>query len=459
MNRQHLRFFPLLLAGIFIVGSGSLARAQTPPVGPTPWAEANQIVAAVEAAMPVFPTRSCSIKSHGAVADGRDNTAAFKKAIAACATAGGGHVDVPSGTCVTGAIALLDNIDLRLAKGATIKFSGDSSKYPIVLTRYEGIEHMNRSPMIYAYQRTNIAVTGPGTLDATATSSWNTGGDRAKLEAWANAGVPVADRKGAKCRTSFVEVYSSTNVYFQGITLKGSNFWQFHPVLSRNVLFDGVTVTDSQKSNNDALDPESSDNVVIRNSTLKSRDDAIAIKSGRDADGRRINVPTTNVVVYGSKLASSNWGMITLGSELTAGIRGVYVYNVSVPSGSRVKYLLELKGSSQRGGFADQIHLDTITTTSGGVSGAVMFADMSYKDQIGPYTPSYQNITLRNFTVAGAPRVLDLNGVARTSSGMTFFPIGRIAISDSRFTSITSGDLVSSVELNWINTTVNGVRR
>ena len=145
------------------------------------------------------------------------------------------------------------------------------------------------------------------------------------------------------------------NVYIQGITLRGAQFWQFHPVLSRYVMFDGVATTNSGKGNNDGLDPESCDHVVVKNSSIKARDDAMAIKSGRDADGRRINVPTTNLVIVRTSMASSNWGMITLGSELSAGIRGVYAYDIKVDAGDRVKYVLELKGSSQRGGFATDI--------------------------------------------------------------------------------------------------------
>jgi polygalacturonase len=423
----------------------------------TPWSAANAIVTAVVAAMPVFADRHCSIKNHGARADGKtDATAAFAAAIAACAAAGGGHVDVPAGTYVSGAIALLDNIDLHFASGATILFSADPSKYPIVRTRYEGIELMNHSPMIYAISRRNIAITGPGVLDASRTSAWNTGGERSKLEAWANAGTPVQMRTGARCRTSFVEPYLSRNVYIQGITLKGAQFWQFHPTLSSYVLFDGVTTTDSTRSNNDGLDPESSDHVVVTGSTIKARDDAMAIKSGRDADGRRLNVPTTDLVILHSKMASSNWGMITIGSELTGGIRGVYAHDIQVTSGDKVKYVVELKGNSQRGGFATAIHLDKISVTNG-ISGAVMFADMSYNGQTGPYQPHYDDVTLDHLTVDGAPQVLQLNGVARTADGTTFQPMGPLTISNSTFRNITTAtDTTTGVTVTWLNTTING---
>jgi polygalacturonase len=437
---------------------GAGAGADGPAIaGNTPWPEANAIIAAVVAAMPTFPARRCSIMDYGAVADGKtDSTAAFASAIAACSGAGGGHVDVPAGTYVSGAIILLDNIDLHFDRGATILFSGDASKYPIVRTRYEGIELMNHAPMIYAFERKNIAVTGPGVLDATATASWNVGGNRGKLETWANTNQPVEQRTGNQSRTSFVQPYLCTNVLIQGITLKGSNFWQFHPVLSKYVLFDVVAATNSGKGNNDGLDPESCDHVVVRNSSIKARDDAMAIKSGRDADGRRINVPSTNIVLVHDSMASSNWGMITLGSELTGGIKGVYAYDIKIDAGDRVKYILELKGSSQRGGFATDVHLDQVIATNG-VSASVVFSDMSYAGQSGPYLPRYDNITLDHLSVDGAPLVLNLKGTARTATGTTFEPMGPIAISNSTFKNIANpSNQVTQVTINWSNTTING---
>jgi polygalacturonase len=443
--------------GTMIPDAGTAKDGPAVITGDTPWPEANAIVAAVAAAMPTFPAKRCSIKDYSAVADGKtDNTAAFAMAIAACAGAGGGHVDVPAGSYLSGAIILLDNIDLHFEKGATVLFSGDVSKYPIVRTRYEGIELMNHAPMIYAFQKKNIAITGAGVLDASATASWNMGANRGTLETWANMNRPVEQRTGNQSRTSFVQPYLCTNVLIQGLTLKGATFWQFHPVLSNYVLFDEVAATNSGNGNNDGLDPESCDHVVVRNSSIKARDDAMAIKSGRDADGRRINVPTSNLVLVHDSMASSNWGMITIGSELTGGIKNVYAYDIKIDAGDKVKYILELKGSSQRGGFGTDIHLDKITATNG-VSGSVMFSDMSYMSQTGPYMPRYDRITLDHLTVDGAPLVLDLNGTAMTAGGMSFQPMGPIAISNSTFKNIGNAtNQVSAVTINWTNSTING---
>ena len=161
-----------------------------------PWPAADTIVASTT--IPRSPDRKFPITGYGAKNDGKtDNTAAIGQAIDACTAAGGGHVIVPKGTFLTGAIHLKSNVDLHLEPGAVLKFSGDAAKFPNVLTRYEGIECVNRSPMIYAYRQKNIGLTGSGTLDAAATSSWNKGSDRAYLETLVAQG---ARRRSGWCR-------------------------------------------------------------------------------------------------------------------------------------------------------------------------------------------------------------------------------------------------------------------
>ena len=175
-----------------------------------PWPAANTIVANTK--VPTFPSTTFDVTAaqFGGNPNGTtDNTAAFAKAISACNAAGGGHVTVPKGTYLTGAIYLKSNVDLHLETGATLKFSGDVTKFPTVLTRYEGIECMNHSPMIYAHGEHNIALTGSGVLDAGGTSSWNTGSERTFLESLVAKGVPPAQRivpgSGHFMRSTFVE--------------------------------------------------------------------------------------------------------------------------------------------------------------------------------------------------------------------------------------------------------------
>ncbi len=416
-----------------------------------PWQAAQDIVNAVEAAIKP-QTKQFNVTSFGAKADGKtDNTSAFAAAIKAANAAGGGQVVVPSGTYVSGAIRLLSNVDFHLNSGATIKFSGDVSKYPTVLTRYEGIECMNHSPMIYANGQTNISVTGSGTLDAGGTSSWNKGSDRAYLESLISKGVTdptkrVVPGSGHQMRSTFIEPYNCTNVLIQGVTLKNPMFWQLHPTLCKNVLVDGVhTDPSTAHSNTDGCDPECSDHVVIRNCNLGAHDDNIAIKSGRDADGRRINVPTQNVVIYNNTM-NGNWGAVTCGSEITGGVKNVYAYKCNIIGAT--KFALYVKSNTQRGGGAQNVNLDSIT---GAPTRSYVFLTSTYNGQTGSHPPAWGPFALTNCSSTKVPKVLDVSGLSSDH-------VKGFTVSDSSFNGVGStSDTVSNVDgFKFTNVKYNG---
>ncbi len=379
-------------------------------VNDLPWQAARDIVNGIKPTQ--FPSATFDVTAYGAKGNGStDNTAAFAAAITACNKAGGGHVIVPAGTYVTGAVYLKSNVDLHLNSGATLKFSGTASKFPTVLTRYEGIECMNRSPMIYAFGESNIALTGSGTLDAGGTSSWNKGSDRKYLESLIAKGVTdprkrVVPGSGHSMRSTFVEPYNCDRVLIQGVKLKNPMFWQLHPTLCTNVIVDGVTTDPSTAhSNTDGCDPESTRGIVIRNCTLGAHDDNIAIKSGRDADGRRVNVPTENLVIYNC-LMNGNWGAVTCGSEQTGGIRNVYAYKCDVTGAT--KFALYVKSNTLRGGFSQNINLDSI---QGNFDRSFVFVTTTYNGQTGSHPPMFGPFSIANSGCTSAPRVFDVSGL------------------------------------------------
>jgi len=425
------------------------ADAQAPAAGELPWPEANAIVAAVQA--PAFPDARFLITDYGASAGGADNTAAIAKAVAACAQAGGGHVIVPSGSFATGAIELLDNVDLHLEAGATLAFSGDVSRYPVVLTRSDGIELMTTSPPVYAHGRKNIGVTGSGVLDAAATAAWNkeSGSGAQTLQGWGSAGTPVAQRTlpaGAHVRVSFVEPYACDGVVIQGVTLRNAAFWTLHPTLSRNVLVDGVTV-ETSVHNADGCDPESCTNVVITHATFAVADDCVAVKSGRDQDGLRMHAPSENVVVMHSSFRS-NYGMLTIGSKESGGVHHVFGYDLST-SGS-VKYVLWIKSNRERAGDVSDVRVDSVRAAK--VSVNVVWATLNYEwNGTSNGVPSMDGIALSHIVVDGAPQVLRLEGLPTSQ-------IGSFHLSSSTFTNIANAsNSVSNVkDLVLDQVTVNG---
>ncbi|MBV9256715.1 MAG: glycoside hydrolase family 28 protein [Ktedonobacteraceae bacterium] len=447
-RRQLIKAGMILAGGAAAVPLLSQVYQSLAAGGPLPWPEANAILAATT--VPTFPSRTFSITSYGGVGDGHtDNTAAFQKAIDACNAAGGGHVVVPAGTYSTGAIYIKSNVDLHLDAGSTLMFNGTASNYPLVLTRYEGIECLNHSPMIYAYGEKNIALTGSGILDASGTATWNQGSNRAGvLDPMVAAGVPPRQRNVAgKLRSTFVEPYNCTNVLIQGVTLRKSRFWQLHPTLSTNVTVDGVT-TNVSSANTDGCDPECCDHVVIKNSTLKAGDDNIAIKSGRDADGRRINVPSQNIVIW-NNVFEGPWGAITLGSELTGGIQNVYAYsNSTTAAGTR--FVNYVKSNTLRGGFARNVNIDTFHGSN--LHTAAVFITLTYNGQTGHFPPDFSGpFNLNNIVVNKAPIVLDLAGLASDK-------IGPVNLSNSTFTNIANAtSKISNVQkVTYTKVTING---
>src|SRR5215471_1832961 len=276
----------------------SLAPLIIPAQFEDPWSEMSSILDRIKP--PIFPGRDFNVIQFGAVANaGTDSTEAISKAIAACHDAGGGRVVIPSGEFLTGPIRLKSRVNLHLAEKSVLKFVTDSRRYlPIVFTRWEGTELMNYSPFIYAFEEQDLAITGTGTLDGQAdeTHWWNWRSSQAaarqRLVELGAKGAPVSERvfgEGSNLRPNFIQPYRCRNVLIEGITIHNSPMWEIHPVLSTNVTVRGVNIS-SHGPNNDGCDPESCRDVLIERCTFDTGDDCIALKSGRNDDGRRVGV-------------------------------------------------------------------------------------------------------------------------------------------------------------------------
>lgn len=416
----------LTLCALFVASicSSSPSRAVAPGnvqrrnLRVTGWASVPAILARIKP--PKFPARDFNISNFGAVADGRsDSTEAVRKAIEACHNAGGGRVVVPAGIFSTGAIQLKSNVNLYLSEGATLKFSTDTEKYlPVVYTRFEGTECMNYSPFIYAFEQENIAITGSGTLDGSASdANWwawtrRRGNDEAlarssvrKLLDYGERGVPVKDRifgKGEYLRPNFIQPYRSRNILIEGIHITNSPMWEIHPVLSTNVTVRGVKI-DSHGPNNDGCNPESSRDVLIEDCVFDTGDDCIAIKSGRDNDGRRVNVPSENIIVRNSTMKDGHGGVV-MGSECSGGIRNVFIENCHMDS-PNLERALRFKSNARRGGFAENVFMRNVEV--GQVKEAILTIDFMYETgPDGPYKPIVRNVTLENVRSTASPRVM-----------------------------------------------------
>src|SRR5215210_221497 len=386
---------------------------------PTGWGAVPAILARIRP--PRCPARDFKITDYGAVAGGStDNTEAIRKAIAACNGAGGGRVVVPRGTFLTGAIHLKSNVNLHLAEGATLKFSTDPARYlPVVYTRWEGTECMNYSPFIYAFEQENIAVTGRGTLDGSASDenwwAWarrGAGGSPARasedirrLREMGDRGVPVRERvfgQGHYLRPSFIEPYRSRNILIEGVRIINSPFWEIHPTLSSNVTVRGVNIF-SHGPNNDGCDPESSRDVLIEDCVFDTGDDCIAIKSGRDNDGRRVGVPSENLIIRNCTMKDGHGGVV-IGSEISGDCRNVFVENCKMDS-PNLDRALRFKSNAIRGGVLENVFMRNVEV--GRVAEAVLTIDLLYDTgDKGPHKPVVRNVHIENVTSRSSPRVM-----------------------------------------------------
>ena len=412
-----------------------------------PWARLPGILARIRP--PEFPDRDFPISRFGAVADGRtDATAAFRAAIEACHRAGGGRVVVSPGVFVTGPIHLKSNVNLYVSEGATIRFRRDPAAYlPVVLTRWEGVELMGYSPLVYACEQTNVAVTGNGTLDGQADAEhwwpWKRSGhpqsqkpDRDRLLQQAEAGVPVAERlygAGHYLRPQFVQPYRCTNVLIEGVTITNAPMWVIHPVLSRNVIVRGVTVV-SSGPNNDGCNPESSTDVLIEESLFDTGDDCIAIKSGRNADGRRLAAPSERIVVRGCRMRAGHGG-VTIGSEVSGDVRDVFVEK-SVMSSPDLERGIRFKTNAMRGGTIENVFVRDVEI---GEAGSAIDIDMRYEEGAdGPFLPVVRNVQVDRMTVRKARYAFFVRGLEAS-------PVEGVRVRDSVFRGVAKGSLVEHV--------------
>jgi len=435
--------------------------------GEDDWKPAERILARIRP--PRFPARRFDIREYGADAASKERTsAAIRAAIAACSAAGGGRVVIPAGAWPTGGIRLLSKVELHLEAGSVLRFSTDPQDYlPLVLTRFEGAECMNYAPLLYAFEAEDIAITGPGTLDGQADWnnwwSWISRKDAAivagrqeaqkRLAEMAERGAPPEERRmgpGAYLRPSFIQPYRCRNVLIDGPTIVGSPMWLVHPVLCSNVTVRGLTLK-SLGPNNDGCDPESCRDVLIEKCDFTTGDDCIAIKSGRNFDGRRINIPSENIVVRDCRMRDGHGG-VSLGSEASGGIRNIFVRDCRM-GGSDLLRALRLKSNSYRGGYIENVLFRDVEVD--GVGEGVLEISLLYSEggkapNAGRYMPRrVGGVTLRNVRSGASLYALDIQGYAE-------LPIDAVRVVDCAFDHVKQGNRLVHAQVEARGVTING---
>jgi polygalacturonase len=247
-------------------------------------------------------------------------------------------------------------------------------------------------------------------------------------------------------RPNFVQPYRCTNVVIDGLKIRNSPMWELNPVLCHNVTIRNIDI-DTHGPNNDGCDPESCTDVLIENCTFNTGDDCIAIKSGRNADGRRVNVPCSNLIVRNCNMKDGHGG-VSIGSEVSGGIRNVYVENCQMSSLS-LQRALRIKTNSHRGGAIENIYFRKVTV--GQVAEAVIEVDFYYEEgEGGPFKPVVNNVVVSDVTCRKSKYGLYLRGYKNA-------PIRGLTVTDCVFDNAAKDNLLQNVEsVNMTRVTVNG---
>ncbi len=319
--------------------------------------------------------KSCkrlSITEFGAVrGDQVKITQAIAKAIDEANRIGGGVVVIPQGEWLTGKVHLKSNVNLHLEKGAVLLFSENPEDYlPAVHSSWEGLECYNYSPLIYAYQCKNIAITGQGEIKAKM-DVWKIWSKRPsghmnslkRLYYMAYDNVPVADRMmvndSAHFRPQFVQINRCENVLLDGFKITNSPFWTVHLYLSKNIVMRGLNIY-AHGHNNDGLDPEMSQNVLVENCTFDQGDDAIAVKSGRAPEGWRTQTPSKNIVIRNCTMKNGHQ-LLAVGTEISGGVENVFVNNCHTSDSVKMFNVVFIKTNERMGGYVKNIYVSNVS--------------------------------------------------------------------------------------------------
>jgi polygalacturonase len=411
---------------------------------------------------PVFKKDTLSIKKYGAVSDGNTlNTKSINATIDALSKKGGGVVLIPSGLWLTGPVVLKNNINLYLAAGATLLFTADKNEYPLVEANWEGLPQMRNQSPISATNASNIAITGKGIIDGNGDGWRMVKKDKLNETQWKklveSGGLLSDDKKtwypsektlkGSKMqnpgaislekdaafyesikdflRPNLVLLTSCKYILLEGVTFQNSPAWCLHPLMCENLTVRNVFVKNPwYAQNGDGIDAESCKNVLIENTVFDVGDDALCMKSGRDAEGRKRGMPIENVIIRNCTVYAAHGGFV-IGSEMSGGARNIYVNNCTF-IGTDIG--LRFKTTRGRGGIVENIFIKDIYMKD--IPAEAILFDMYYmaKDPVAlagekrelpkvefkpvdETTPQFRNFHISNVYCNGAEKGIFVRGL------------------------------------------------
>lgn len=373
----------------------------------------------------IFPSKDFNIKDYGAIEGGViNNSEAIKRAIDECHKAGGGRVIIPAGEWLTGAIHFKSNVNLHLEENAVVRFTDNPKDYlPAVMTSWEGMECYNYSPLLYAYECENIAISGKGTLQPDM-NVWRTWFGRPeshmnalkKLYTMASSDVPVEERQMAEgennLRPHLIQFNRCKNVLLDSFRIRESPFWTIHLYLCNGGIVRNLDVK-AHGHNNDGVDIEMSRNILVENCIFDQGDDAVVIKAGRNRDAWRLNTPSENIVIRNCTILEGHT-LLGIGSEMSGGVRNVYMHDCEAPKS--VRRFFFIKTNHRRGGYVENIYMKDVKS---GNTQRLLEIDTDVLYQWKDLVPTYERrishiegIHLENVTCNETDAIYELKGDA-----------------------------------------------
>ena len=451
-------------------------------VGAPQWDEATYRQIEQSIRVPQFADKAYVITKYGAKATNTaaQNQKAIQKTIDLCSKKGGGRVVIPAGqTFLTGAITLKDGVNLHVEEGAVLEFAFEPELYPIVETSWEGLECFNLSPCVYAFKAKDIAITGKGTIDGGGSNDtwWPWNGNprfgwkegmisqriesRPRLLKNGEDGIPMYNEKGERSpervfgtkdglRPQLVSFNKCEGILLEDITLLRSPFWVIHPLHSTDITVRRVKMI-NDGPNGDGCDPECCDRVLIEDCFFNTGDDCIAIKSGRNRDGRERNMPSKNIIIRRCEMKNGHGGVV-VGSEISGGCQNVFAHDCVMDS-PELERVLRIKTNSCRGGIIENINMRNIKV--GVCKESVLKINLDYEPKEvccrGNF-PTVRNIYMENVTSEQSKYGVQIIGLEEDTY------VYDVTIKDCHFNGVKDGNFQSGKTRNitFDNLFVNG---
>jgi hypothetical protein len=443
--------FRVSAGALLVLVAAGPAGARDPAPGRVDWGLIETIVSTIEA--PRIPDRAYRVADFGAAGGGAtDARPAIMAAIARASADGGGRVVLSPGVWLShGPIHLQSRIELHLEPGAHLLFSPDPRHYlPVVETRWEGTRVLSHSPLVYARDVEDVAITGPGTIDGNVESVFHRWHDLAepdmlRLRRMGFTGAPLEERvfgAGTHLRPPLVQLVRARRVRLEGYTAVNSPFWVNHLVYCEHATVRGLNVV-SHFPNNDGVDVDSSRWVLVEGSTFRTGDDSVVVKSGRDLDGRTVARPSEYVVVRDNDMGGEDG--IALGSEMSGDIRYVFFSDNVLRSGTSA---IRFKANLDRGGTVEHVGVRRFKV---GSFERLFWFQLNYPGELGgSFPPTYRDIVFEDFEVENVGTLFEAHAPAVA-------PLGDVLVRNVSAVSAERALVLENVEgLHLENVTVAG---